>query len=209
MPGAGRKPRVTDEEILDLFRETADPVLSTAEIADALPIGRRGVLDRLHNLADEGKLGSKNIGGRNIVWWRTESNDIATSSSSEGVKRRPEPEPETEPEQSSEVPDVDDVDGETLAEEVREYLDENDIPPKTAHGRDAVMDVFWELRKHGTRATGDLQDYVYPTYEDYWSDGRGMWNAIDRHLDAIPGIEKGGYGEWSYTSDEDVLETIR
>jgi hypothetical protein len=89
MARGGRKPRVTDEDILALFDETTDPVLSTAEIADALPIGRRGVLDRLHNLDDEGKLEHKNIGGRNIVWWRAE-NDIATSGSPEPRERTPE-----------------------------------------------------------------------------------------------------------------------
>lgn len=69
MPSGGRKPRVSDADILQLFRDSADPVLSTAEVADALPIKRRGALDRLHDLADEGRLGYKNIGGRNIVWW--------------------------------------------------------------------------------------------------------------------------------------------
>lgn len=75
MSSGGRKPRVTDDDILALFRETSDPVLSTAEVSDALPIGRRGVLDRLHDLADAGELEYKNIGGRNMVWWRTGGSD--------------------------------------------------------------------------------------------------------------------------------------
>lgn len=65
----GPKPSVTDEEILNLFRETSDPVLSTAEVAEQLPLERRSVYDRLVSLRDDGRLASKQIGGRNTVWW--------------------------------------------------------------------------------------------------------------------------------------------
>ena len=65
----GRKPRVTDEDLLDVFRSTSDPVLSTAEVADAVPIKRRGTLNRLQALKEDGELESKQIGGRNTVWW--------------------------------------------------------------------------------------------------------------------------------------------
>lgn len=71
MPDApsGRKPRVTDDELLDVLRESSDPVLSTAEVADQVPIKRRGVLNRLRALEEEGAVRSKRIGGRNTVWW--------------------------------------------------------------------------------------------------------------------------------------------
>ena len=65
----GRKPRVTDADLLDVFRGASDPVLSTAEVADAVPIQRRGTLNRLRALEAEGALDSKQIGGRNTVWW--------------------------------------------------------------------------------------------------------------------------------------------
>ena len=65
----GRKPRVTDDEILQLFRNTDDPVLSTAEAAAQLPIKRNGTYKRLSALRDDGQLTGKNIGGRNTVWW--------------------------------------------------------------------------------------------------------------------------------------------
>ena len=65
----GRKPRATDKDILGVFRSASDPVLSTSEVADELPIKRRGTLDRLQSLKDDGDLDSKRIGGRNTVWW--------------------------------------------------------------------------------------------------------------------------------------------
>jgi hypothetical protein len=65
----GRKPRVTDEEVLSVLRESDDPVLSTAEVADELPIKRRATLTRLRRLAEGGVLTRKQTGGRNTIWW--------------------------------------------------------------------------------------------------------------------------------------------
>lgn len=65
----GPKPSVTDEELLQLFRETGDPVLSTAEVAEQVTLARRSVYDRLKALHEEGRLEAKEIGGRNTVWW--------------------------------------------------------------------------------------------------------------------------------------------
>lgn len=65
----GPDPSVTDEEILQVFHATDDPVLSTAEVAEVLPIKRRSVLNRLESLRDEGVIEKKTVGGRNSVWW--------------------------------------------------------------------------------------------------------------------------------------------
>jgi len=65
----GPNPSITDDEILALFQESDDPVLSTAEVAELTPLTRRSVYDRLVALREEGKLDSKEIGGRNTVWW--------------------------------------------------------------------------------------------------------------------------------------------
>jgi len=72
----GRKPRVTDEDLLAVFHSTTDPVLSTAEVAEQVAIKRRGTLARLRKLESKGELESKPIGGRNTVWWLTEP-DVA------------------------------------------------------------------------------------------------------------------------------------
>lgn len=72
VPDPGRPPRVSDEEILDVFRESEDPFLIASEVAEGLPIGRRGVYNRLEKLADEGELNYKKIGGRGTVWWLAE-----------------------------------------------------------------------------------------------------------------------------------------
>ncbi len=72
MSGSGKPgpaPSVTDEEILALFRETSDPVLSTAEVAEKFSLQRRSIYDRLVSLREDGRVASKTVGGRNTVWW--------------------------------------------------------------------------------------------------------------------------------------------
>ncbi len=71
--GPGRKPTVTDEEILEVFRAASDPVLTTSEVADELDIGHRGVYQRLTRLAKEDVLESKKVGHGGTVWWHSES----------------------------------------------------------------------------------------------------------------------------------------
>lgn len=79
----GRNPRVSDEEILEVFRRTDDPVLSTSEVADELSIKRRATLTRLQRLAENGVLERKQAGGRNTVWW------LATDERSRGGPAAP------------------------------------------------------------------------------------------------------------------------
>lgn len=67
--GPGRNPDVSDEEILDVFERSDDPILTASEIAEELEIGRRGMLARLESLEEEGVLRSKKVGGRSVVWW--------------------------------------------------------------------------------------------------------------------------------------------
>lgn len=69
---AGRKPQVKDEDIIEVFWNAETPILSTSEIAEALPITKRGTFDRLNNLEEEEKIRSKIFpaGGAEVrVWW--------------------------------------------------------------------------------------------------------------------------------------------
>ncbi|ATW88787.1 hypothetical protein halTADL_2039 [Halohasta litchfieldiae] len=67
--GPGRPPEVTDEEILDTFKDSNDPILTASEVANQLTVGRRGILTRLENLEQRGYLRSKKVGGRSTAWW--------------------------------------------------------------------------------------------------------------------------------------------
>ena len=67
--GPGRRPEVTNDEILAVFKKSADPILTTSEVASEFDITHRGVRDRLEKLEDENILKSKKVGARAIVWW--------------------------------------------------------------------------------------------------------------------------------------------
>lgn len=67
----GRPEETSDDEILDVFRSSADPVLSTAEVADALSYSQAGTYKRLVKLRDEGKINSKMLGDVR-AWWIAE-----------------------------------------------------------------------------------------------------------------------------------------
>lgn len=67
--GPGRKPTVSDNEILEIFRCSEDPVLTASEVSQDLSIGRRATLKRLQKLSDEGILRNKEIGSGGRVWW--------------------------------------------------------------------------------------------------------------------------------------------
>lgn len=69
MAGPGREPTVSNEEILTVFREASDPVLTTSEVAEAIGIGRRGTFDRLKQLSNEGEIQMKKVGETGAVWW--------------------------------------------------------------------------------------------------------------------------------------------
>lgn len=69
----GRPRRVSDRELIhtvaDILEETDEPVATTAEIEDRIPLSRRGLLRRLQELDDKGELASKQVGARGRVWW--------------------------------------------------------------------------------------------------------------------------------------------
>lgn len=64
----GRPPMIPDEEILQLVRDHPDPVVGTAEIADALDFSRNGTKKRLDQLVEQGDLENKKIGTVSVFW---------------------------------------------------------------------------------------------------------------------------------------------
>lgn len=70
--GPGRKPKITDDEILAVFRSSSDPVLTTSEVSSEFDITHRGVRDRLEQLEENNLLESKKVGARALVWWDPE-----------------------------------------------------------------------------------------------------------------------------------------
>lgn len=68
---AGRKPTISDEEILRRFALTAAPVVSSQELAEAFDFSVQGIRYRLVDLEEEGLIASKKAGSARM-WWLTE-----------------------------------------------------------------------------------------------------------------------------------------
>lgn len=75
----GRKPRVTDEELMETLREMTatnrNPVVTTQEVTEALPLAHDSVYDRLNRFYDEGRVHKKKVGAKGIVWWPAKEGD--------------------------------------------------------------------------------------------------------------------------------------
>ena len=211
---SGRKRRVSDEALLRVFVEASAPVLSTAEVAEAIPIKRRGTFNRLETLEEHGLVESKEIGGRNRVWWLTVPEATADAITSD-------PSAEAGSSDPGEADGDDRIEGRThdarqttdggredLDELVRAHLGESDLPVETEHGRDAVVDIFRYLRAEGTAQTDAIRAAVTPSNAERFGSEEAMWRSIRPHLTEIPGIEKAGYGEYTYAGDIMTLRAV-
>lgn len=211
----GRKPRVTDEDLLDEFRATSDPVLSTAEVADAVPIKRRGTLNRLRDLEDAGTLDSKQIGGRNTVWWLAED------------AGRSRPTPDQPPANSDAVEgevrgsvdnsladDHTDEDGAEDDDALAAAIARVDTPGsgKNREKREqALRDAYEYLAEHGQAQRSDFKDLLGD--EVGYSGGfRSWWTNYVKAKDALkqlPDVDAPAEGEhtWYYTGDDVQLDS--
>jgi len=95
---------------------------------------------------------------------------------------------------------------EDLTERVRSYL--KDRPPATTHGTEALLDSFRLLRENNVMKTGEMKEELSKKYGDRYSSTRAMWETMARYLEDIPGVTKGGYGEWEYAGDDVTREEL-
>jgi len=164
----GRKPRVTDEDLLDVFRATSDPVLSTAEVAEQVPIKRRGVLRRLRNLEEDDQLESKQIGGRNTVWWLPNVGATQTPTMDEGL-------PATDDDVTRRTEESTDTPAPRDGTEVREDpVEELDLPgsgEKLERRREAVRACYEYVQEQGKAKPADFREDVYPDHPAMYTEG--------------------------------------
>jgi hypothetical protein len=195
---------VTLGDVRDVFDEVRGPVITSSDVADALGCTTEAARQKLRRLVDRGELDRRKT-GRTVVYWRAFD---------EGRRERPTDTARSDPDEES-GEDADSIDGRSrpesdgdLADAVREYLDANDIPPKTPHGRDAVIDVFRYLREHGTAKTGAVKSALASKHVDHYSNEKAMWESVRRYLEDIPGVDKPGRGAYEYAGDDTVREAL-
>jgi transposase-like protein len=67
----GRKPTISDDEIIAAIRDHQDPILSTKEVSEQIGIGRDGTLKRLHQLKEEARVDNRMVGD-SYAWYITD-----------------------------------------------------------------------------------------------------------------------------------------
>lgn len=76
---AGRKPTVTDEEIIQEMILSHSPVVTAKELSDLIDMTPQGAIHRLENLQEDGLVRSKKVGAAAKVWWPTDrGRDLVT-----------------------------------------------------------------------------------------------------------------------------------
>lgn len=67
-----RSVSVEDREILESFGQVDDPIRTVPNMAEDIELGVDGLRKRLGHLESEGKVKSKKVGARSVVWWRVD-----------------------------------------------------------------------------------------------------------------------------------------
>ena len=69
MDGTHGNEKVSDSEILEVFRESTDPFVSISELTEELGMTRQALNYRLRTLEEKGRIRSKPAGGNALGWW--------------------------------------------------------------------------------------------------------------------------------------------
>ena len=88
----GRRKTISDEEFLRVIstiqNEESDPVITSSELADEVPLGRQGVYQRLEELESQDLVRSKKVGtGR--AWWLTVQGQASLNENSDAEGEDP------------------------------------------------------------------------------------------------------------------------
>lgn len=59
----------SQKEVLSLFRDIDEPILTASEVADEFGISQQAAHKRLKRLHERGKIERKEVGARAVAWW--------------------------------------------------------------------------------------------------------------------------------------------
>lgn len=62
----------SQKQVLELFQDIDEPVLTASEIADEFGITQQAAYSRLKRLHEDGLIDRKEVGARAVAWWPVE-----------------------------------------------------------------------------------------------------------------------------------------
>ena len=60
-----------NSDVLDAIDKQSEPFVTATEIGEELNVSNTAILERLHELHENGKVESKKVGANTLVWWRS------------------------------------------------------------------------------------------------------------------------------------------
>lgn len=221
---------IDPETVLDVFdtREDRARPVTASDVVDELGIARRTAHNKLNRLVERGVLETRKVGARGRVWWvpirddategreravtPSDAHTVVTTTESEtpATRQSAARDDDAGSHASSDAPETAPIEtDQDLVDALRDWFDDGDHPPKTAHARDAVIDVFSLLREQGTLSTGELKERVYERHSEHYADKKPMWDSFSPYLTDVPGIEKAGYGKFGYAGDDATRDALK
>lgn len=175
----GPIPRSTDDEILAVFWEVGEPVLTVRELSEHLPLERRQVQNRLEALEAEGRVQRKTLQGKYAptVWWPADM----------GLPLEDSPSPESDYRIGIEPVDALDLDGRKVTLQSRRYA------------VNAVF-AFLFLQKQAEPAVLKKLAWATEPNKTYQSPGSLWNNCIEKALSGAPFLFKQSDSGWELTA---------
>lgn len=179
------------DDVLGVFGEVRGPVVTSADVADALDCSRDTARRKLTELRRQGRVESRETAGR-VVWWLSNSGSDGTLDSDDhrhgddGGHR---------------AGDDGGEDAESAPEDVNEALDALGLGTER---RAAVRAMYDFLREQGTARKSDFTGEVYPDHSAGYQSAGGWWNALGKDaLGELPGVRKPSEGrpQWRFDAD--------
>lgn len=210
----------TDEEILWVFVQHDDSGLEARAVAEALPIERDDLNDRLDDLYERGLLDSDET-SRGTVWSiepdvaddlsvsesdteteveaQAENTDLETSAHRRDARSTGVEMPEDEPVGDTEEPTTDRI----------EAIDLPGTPDQQERQREALRAAYRYLRDGASATKDDITSEVFPDHPAGYDDpDDGWWQQVIRPgLVALSDIEQQG-DEWRFVGSDDTSRTV-
>lgn len=178
---AGRPPATTDQQIIDIIETAPDPVLTTKEIAEELPIGERSLRTRLTQLAEENEIVTKKV-GRSRVWYAVELLSFRDHQNRrDEIQEEPAAfSPASELRDTAQSTDETRRDSESAESALELYkdLDPSGGPKVKSDRRLLVRDVLEYIRDHGGAGRRELLDEIVNDNPAGFQDGHSAWKNL-------------------------------
>jgi hypothetical protein len=222
MAKPGPKPRIEPADALAVFedREDLGEPLMAPEIADALACSRRTALDKLHELDRDGRVRSKQVGGRSRVYWVPIDESIDTETRLKRLSNELD-DPLTVGSTVYEDGDSHPLDGASAGDVAPEPGEGEDSRRGTgavggevdgaladlaldADRREAVRAMYAYLAEHGSARKSDFANDVFPEHPAGYTSIGGWWNRLGKEaLASLPGVEKPAEGRpiWRFSGE--------